>query len=546
MDLENKKIESIEEENFELMLEDSYKRAASVLVDGVIVGFKDGYALVDIGRKVEALLNLEEIKSADDLKYNMGDRITVLVVGSKESRPLVSFKKAIRKKATDEFLTKYTENEDLIIDGKIVEKNKGGYIVIDNNNIEYFLPKSQAMFKDENVIGKFVKGLILKVDKDNSSIVISRKKLIENDKKKKRKIIKDMIDSNNILEGTVKKITSFGMFVDVNGVEGLVHYSEISYKGPVNPAKYYSEGDKVPVKALEYNKDKKYLALSIKATIPNPWEEIKDELEVGDVIKVTVSNIEPYGAFVDLGNDIEAFLHVSEISWDKRPKHPKDYLTVGEVLDVEVIEIDIEKKKLRVSLKNLLQKPFEEFEKKYKVGDISKGVVTSITDFGAFVKIDTIEGLLHNEDASWNKNEKCKDIFKEGDEIDIKIVSIDGENEKVSLTRKELFDSPIKQFEKSHKINDAIHVKVKDKKEFGIFVELNEHIDGLIRTEDLHPYEIDKLEIGQQLEAIITQIDSDKNRIRLSVRRLSGKKEKETLESINDNSKITLGDIVKN
>ena len=221
------------------------------------------------------------------------------------------------------------------------------------------------------------------------------------------------------------------MFVDVGGVDGLVHYSEISYKGPVNPSSLYKEGDKVLVKVISYDNEKRHLSLSIKAATPDPWEEIiSDGLEVGDTIKVTVSNIEPYGAFVDLGNDIEGFLHISEISWDKNIKNPKDHISEGQEVDVEVIEIDAKGHRLRVSLKNLLPKPFDEFKAKFKEGDVVKGVVTTITNFGAFVRVGCVEGLLHNEDASWDRNDKCKDMFKAGDELEVKIIKIDSAEQK--------------------------------------------------------------------------------------------------------------------
>ncbi len=335
------------------------------------------------------------------------------------------------------------------------------------------------------------------------------------------------------------------MFVDVGGVDGLVHYSEISYKGPVNPSALYKEGDMVPIKALSYDKDKRHLSLSIKAAMPDPWDEIKDALDVGDAIEVTVSNIEPYGAFVDLGNDIEGFLHISEISWDKNIKHPKDHIKENEVINVEVIEINFEERRLRVSLKQLLPKPFEEFSSKYKVGDVTTGVVTSTTNFGAFVRIGSIEGLLHNEDASWNREDKCKDLFKSGDEVEVKIIKIDEQNQKISLSKKDLEQSPIQTYAKSHRNGDIVTGKIRDIKDFGVFVELENNVDALIRKEDLGNINAEELKVGDDIEAAIAFIDEKRSRIRLSVRRLSRIKEREVLNEINSDEKMTLGDIIK-
>jgi small subunit ribosomal protein S1 len=254
------------------------------------------------------------------------------------------------------------------------------------------------------------------------------------------------------------------MFVDVGGIDGLVHYSEISHKGPVNPAKYYSEGDEVQVKMIDYDKKKRHLSLSIKAVTPNPWDKIDEIIEVGDTIAVTVSNIEPYGVFVDLGEDLEAFLHVSEISWDKNVKHPKDYLKVGDEINVEIIEIDKENQRLRVSLKKLLPKPIETFKSKHNIGDVIKGSVTSVTDFGAFIKVGEVEGLLHNQECSWDKGVKCKDILKVGDEVEVKIIDIDTQNSKVSLSKKALEESPAQKFASKHKVGDIVEGVVKIKK----------------------------------------------------------------------------------
>lgn len=229
------------------------------------------------------------------------------------------------------------------------------------------MPKFTAAFKEGSKIeGKKIKACIINVKPEEDSIVISRKRLFELENTVRKDAVENLLKENGTLEGKVKKITSFGMFVDVNGVEGLVHYTEISYKGPVNPSKLYKEDDIVPIKVLNYDKDKRRLALSIKATAEDPWREVENELEVGDAIKVTVSNIEPYGVFVDLGNDIEGFLHISEISWNKNIQNPEEFLKVGQEIDVEVIEIDSKDRRLRVSLKKLLDKPFEQFAKNTK------------------------------------------------------------------------------------------------------------------------------------------------------------------------------------
>ena len=542
------KDEDIEDIDFAAMLEESFKKTEEDS-DAKIVSINGDEVLIDVGKKSEGILNVSEITDANgNLTHKVGDTIKVVITGSRNGRPIVSHKKALRKEKVKAFIEAYDPENSGEIDVKVVGKNKGGFITQDANGVEFFLPRTHSGFKNaEGVVGKSYKVRVIKVDKEENSIVVSRKKILDDDRKKRKEALSNIVENDSVIEGTVKKITTYGMFVDVGGVDGLVHYSEISYKGPVNPSSLYKEGDKVLVKVISYDNEKRHLSLSIKAATPDPWEEIiNDGLEVGDTIKVTVSNIEPYGAFVDLGNDIEGFLHISEISWDKNIKNPKDHISEGQEIDVEVIEIDAKGHRLRVSLKNLLPKPFDEFKAKFKEGDVVKGVVTTITNFGAFVRVGCIEGLLHNEDASWDRNDKCKDMFKAGDELEVKIIKIDSAEQKISLSLKDLKQSPVQAFANKFSVGDIVKGTIRDIKEFGVFVELGDNVDALIRKEDLGSVDASTLKIGDEIEAAIAFIDEKKNRIRLSIRRLAKQKEREVLNEINDNDdKVTLGDIIK-
>ena len=540
------------EEDFASMLDAFEKKEqGGSITDGVIVEIResDNQALVDVGRKQEAAVNLDELKDEEgNLRFNVGDTIPVVITGYRNERPQASYLKAIRKANVRKFIEEHAEDgEGMVVEGKVVRKNRGGYFVVNDDDIEFFMPMSQAAFaQGKNPIGKEIKAVILKLDKDRDSIVVSRRKYLDQLRKQRKEIVDQLMEEGKVVTGTIKKITSYGMFVDVGGVEGLVHYSEISYKGPVNPASLYEEGDQVEVKAIAYDPKKRHLSLSIKQTMPDPWEEIIEQLEEGDAIKVTVSNIEPYGAFVDLGNDIEGFLHVSEVSWDKDIKNPKDYLNVGDEIDVEVIEINPETRRLRVSYKNLQPKPFDEFVREYKEGDVVTGTVTSTTDFGAFVRIGKVEGLLHNQDVSWQKGVKAKDILKKGDEVEVKIIRIDPEQQRISLSKKALEESPIDRFAKEHKVGDIVKGRIRDVKDFGVFVELEEGVDALIRKEDVSPLNIDELQKGDEIEGVIVMLDPASNKIRLSVRRLERQKERDALNQFNESEdRLTIGDIIK-
>ena len=539
-----------EEENFaEMFAASEKKQETSRIVEGEIVEIQadDNRALVGVGDKLEGIINLDEIRDENgELKFGTGDKIKVMVMGYYNERPKISYKKVLEQEKTIEFIDANKEDfEDLVVEGIITKKNRGGYVV-EADAVSFFMPRSLAAFKDtDDVVGRKIKAQVVKIDPAENSIILSRRKLFNEERKKKKEIIDQLMAEDVVVEGVIKKITSYGMFVDVGGVDGLVHYNEISYKGPVNPSKLYKEGDVVTVKAISYDKDKRHLSLSIKAVQPDPWAEVENELDEGDTITVTVSNIETYGVFVDLGNDIEGFLHISEITWNKNVKNPNDYLEVGQEIDVEVIEINSNTHKLRVSLKRLLPKPFDEFMKKYNEGDIVTGTVTSLTDFGAFVRIDGVEGLLHNQDISWEKNTKAKEVLKSGDEVEVKIAKINEQDQKISLNRKTLLESPIDKFALTHKVNSVVTGTIRDIKDFGVFVSLEDGVDALIRDEDLAPLNKEELEAGQEIEAAIANIDTRRDRIRLSVKKLDYIKNQAMLEEINDNESHSLGDLIK-
>lgn len=535
------------DEDFATLLEESFKKESNgSLCEGEIVNIKDNEVLVDVRKKSDGVMDISEITANDgSLKYKIGDKIEVLITGSRGGRPIVSHKKALAKSKVADFIAKYDENAENVFEVKIASKNKGGYVAYDENGVEFFIPRSQMR---ETNVGTITKVKVIKVDAEENSIVASKRRMSDAGRKERKEALEQIAArTGEVVTGVIKKITSYGMFVDVGGADGLVHYKEISYKGPINPASLYEEGDSVDVKIISYDKDKKHLSLSIKAAQPDPWSEIKEGLSVGDAIRVTVSNIEPYGAFVDLGNDVEGFLHISEISWDKNISNPKDFIKEGESIDVEVIEINHDTRRLRVSLKNLLAKPFDEFKAEHKAGDILKGEIVSTTEFGAFVKIPTkssfVEGLLHNEDASWDRGKRCKDFLKVGEKIEVKLIKIDDKAGKISLSLKELQDSPIADFASKHSVGDKVTGNIKDVKDFGAFVELVGGVEALIRKEDA----TDELSVGASIEAAIADIDKSKARIRLSQKKLRVQKEREALDKFNaaSDDKITIGDIIK-
>ncbi len=543
-----------ETEDFATLLEESLKAdeaGGEQLSQGVIIQITDDGVMVDVGMKQEGRLDISEIKDDEgNLLFKVGDTLPVVLSSKQGEKPRISHKKAIKKQKVADFIAANkdrSEDEPLDITGTIVRKNAGGYLV-EMDGVEFFMPVSLAAFKpDMKPVGKPVTARVIKMDEKGGTLVLSRRAWLNAQRKQRREAVKQLMDVEGPIDATVRRIKSYGMFVEAMGAEGLVHYTEISYKGPVNPASLYKEGDVVPVKVIEHDKERNRISFSIKATQFNPWDEIEEQLEVGDTIKVTVANMENYGAFVDLGNDVEGFLHISEVSWDKDLKHPGEVLELGQEVEVEVIELDVPKQRLRVSLKKLQPKPFEQFVRKYRVGDVVTGKITSIKEFGAFVKVDSVEGLLHNEDTSWNRSESAKDLFKAGDEVEVQIIRIDEESSRLSFSKKALSESPMEAYAKNHKSGDIVKGTVRDVKEFGVFVNLQEGVDALIRHEDLAPLNAEELQSGQEIEATIVAMEPKRGRIRLSIRRLEKQKERDVLKQINEteDDRMTLGDAIK-
>ena len=537
-----------EDVNFEKMLNESEKDfEGGKIQEGTIVSIGDEYAMVAVsGAKQEGRLPLSEISDEKgSLLFKVGDKLDVYVVINNE-RLNVSRKKVLKMKKVEEKINQIKDNfEGLVFDCKITKRNRGGYIA-ECDGVEVFLPKKESAGIRDDGKNRTYKMRVIDVKPEEQTIVVSRKQFLESADKDKEEILKKLAEEDKIHNAIVKQITSYGMFVEVMGIEGLVHYTEISHKGPVNPATVCKVGDCVDVKVLTLDPNKKRVSFTIKGTIQDPWNEIKSQLDVGDTIRVSVSKIEDYGAFVDLGNGTEGFLHISEISWNKQIRNPREVLKVGEALDVEVIEIDGQNKRLRVSLKRLSPKPFAQFLSAHKVGDKIKGKVVKIMDFGAFVRLGDLDGLLHNEDASWEKGTKASDVVKLNDEIEVKIVKIDREHEKISLSLKALQNSPIEGFAQKNSVDTILKGKIKDIRDFGVFVEVEDGIEALIRDEDLYPLKKDELSVGAEIEAVVAHIDRNNGKIRLSVRRLEKIREREQLNNYNSaDTKMTLGDLIK-
>jgi len=373
-----------------------------------------------------------------------------------------------------------------VVEFEIEKIIKGGFVG-NKDGVEFFLPKSLSGLKeDESVIGKKVKAKV-KEFKQNS-VVVDRKAYLND--------IKNYINSlsGKKVSAKVIKIKPNGLVIDVDGISGFVPKDEIYYK-KIDHRKYFEEGDEI--EAVLINPDRR--VFSIKKALPNPWDEVRN-LNIGDRIKVKVSHLTEYGAFVDLGNGVEGFLHISEINWDG-----KNDLTLGEEIEVEVVEINPEEEKLRVTRKNLLEKPAEKFAQKYKEGDIVEGIITKFINVGAFVEVDGISVLLPNKFASYKKGEKASEVFNIGDKLEFKVVTIIPEENKVIISRKDVLPNPYEAFSQEHKVGDEVKGRVKHLTDFGMFVDLGD-VEALVRKEDFK----NEYSVGDEFVGKIIELNGDK------------------------------------
>ena len=537
----------------------SNEKKVGDVVEGIISEIRkdENRVMVYIeGEKRESPISIGEILDIKgDLLYQKGDTIKVVIVGFTKNG---TYRISHSKYRESEAVKKYIETngvDNLIgqtINGYIRRVSPKGYTIL-YKDMPFFLPHKCAFLvnRDGRELDKTkkVRATIVSVHPEKNLIVVSRKKYIK-DEIRKRKEMVDEILKQEVVQAKIIKVLKEKLIVSIDKqIEGYISNDEVSHKGKIhNLYRLFKPGEVVDAKAIGYDEKDRILKLSIKALTVDPWIEIQEQVEVGDIIEVTVSHVLKYGAFVDVGNGAEGFLHVSEISWDKRIESPQKYLKQGDVLEVEVIEIDPEQKRLRVSRKRLLPKPFEVFKQKYKKGDIITGKVVDIADFGAFIQVtDQIKGLLRNRDYDWDRNSTCKDHLKKGDEVEVKITIIDDENEKVWLSRKALLETPTQQFAKTHKVGNIVKGTIRDIKDFGVFVTLDNNVDALIRKEDIPSKQFEELKQGDEVEAVIVHLDPKRDKVRLSITRLEKKRERELLKSINakNSDKNTLGDILK-
>ncbi len=532
----NKKMESIKilteeeyspeeiQEFLDLVEQTSKDIKIDEIVQGKIVGFDKDNVVIDVGFKSDGLVPKSEFASTEEIKIGNEVEVVVESMEDGEGNLVLSKKRADFKKIWKKILEAY-ENEE-IITGKIIRRIKGG-MVVDLTGVEAFLPGSQIDVKPirdfDALVGKTMDFKIVKVNIPTENIVVSHKVLIEEKYADKRKKILESLEVGQILEGTVKAITDFGVFVDLDGVDGLIHITDLSW-GRINHPKEVVELDQ-PIKVVvtDFNKEKKRISLSLKQLTPHPWENIDEKYHVGDKVSGKVVSLTDYGAFIEIEKGIEGLIHISEMSWTQHISHPSQFVSMGQVVEAVILSLDKDEKKISLGMKQLTPDPWQDLPNKYPVGSVQKGTVLNLTNFGVFVELEPgIDGLVHISDLSWTKKVRHPgEIVKKGEVIEVVVLDIDTEERKISLGHKQIQPDPWPEFENDYKVGTLTTGKVVRQIEKGLIVELPKGVDGFVPQTQLSTSKIKNLSYcfpnGEELPMRVIEFDGENKKIVLSV-----------------------------
>ncbi len=513
------------------------------IVKGHILEKRPKEFLVDIGYKSEGVVSASEFDNPEEIQ--VGDEVEVLLARLENDQGMVilSRLKAAQRQNWDK-ICKLFEAEG-IIQGKVKAVVKGGLTV--NVGVEAFLPASQVDVTPPKDLQQFVGNTydfkIVKLNEDRKNVVLSRRELIEAVRNTRRQEFLTKVTPGDIVEGTVKNITDFGAFIDLDGIDGLLHITDMSWARLTHPSQAVKPGDRLKVIVLEINKEKERISLGLKQLQDNPWDKIEERFPTGTKVKGIVSNLMPYGAFVEIEEGIEGLIHVSELSWTKRILRPSDVLTLSQAIEAVVLGVNKDDQKISLGVRQLEVNPWDEIEQRFMIGKQVKGKVRNMTAYGAFIELEEgIDGMIHVSDLSWNRKiNHPSEVLKKNEEIEAVVIDIDKANQRISLGVKQLEEDPWKDIDHHYKIGDIVKGKISKIANFGAFVELNGGIDGLVHISQISEDRVEKvkdvLKVGEDVEARVIKIDKVERRLGLSIKATSYSeeallKETEALESM--------------
>jgi len=511
----------------EAMKQSATRFAQGEIVKGKVIELRPKEVLVDIGYKSEGIIPLNEFLEPESVK--VGGEVDVLIekLENKEGTVVLSHQKAEFKKNWDNILA--ICNEGGIIKGKVTSIVKGGLVV--NVGVEAFLPASQIdVTTPKNLtgfVGNTYEFKVVKINQERQNIVLSRRELIESERNEKRgKLLADMTPGD-IRKGTVKNITDFGAFIDLNGIDGLLHITDMSWGRIGHPSELLKVGQEIDVVVLDVNKEKERVSLGLKQKLANPWDSIETKFPVGAKVKGKVVSLVPYGAFVQLEPGVEGLIHVTELSWTKRIAKPSDVLKQDQEIEAVVLGINREEQKISLGIRQLESNPWDGAAAKYTVGSRVKGNVRNLTSYGAFVELEEgIDGMVHVSDMSWTRKiNHPSEVMKKGDEIEATVLEVDRPNQRIALGMKQLGTDPWSNIETLYKVGDLVTGKVTKLASFGAFVGLQHEIDGLVHISQISEERVEKiknvLKVGQDVSARVVKIDKGERRIGLSIKAAS-------------------------
>jgi small subunit ribosomal protein S1 len=521
------------------MYEESFKRfAEGEVVTGRIISVDREHVLVDIGYKSEGQIRIHEFRDENgEITANIGDRIEVMVEwwDDEEERVVLSKEKAANVKVWEAIKTSY--DEEGTVQGVITNRVKGGFSV--DIGVQAFLPGSQADLRPirnmDDMVGQTFEFKILKYNRKRSNIVLSRRAILEKELEQKRSETLSSIFEGKEVDGIVKNITEYGVFVDLGGVDGLLHITDISWGRVKHPSELFTIGDSIKVKILNIDLENERVSLGMKQLTEDPWSIAAERYPLGSLVTGRIVSLTDYGAFVELEEGIEGLIHVSEMSWTRKIRHPSKVVSVGEEVDAIVLDIKPESRRISLGMKQVAPNPWDVISEKYPVGTTIEGKIKNITDFGLFIGIDEgIDGLVHISDISWTKRIKHpSEIYKKGDLVQAIVLDIEKESERFSLGIKQLNDDPWQTVAERYEVGKEITGTITNLTDFGIFVELEEGIEGLVHVSEISKEKIKtpvgQFEIGQMLTAKVMNINSDERRIGLSIKRLDMEDDQELL-----------------
>ena len=508
----------------EAMKQSTMRFAAGEIVKGTIIEVRPKEVLVDIGYKSEGVISAVEFEDIKIVK--VGDAIDVLIerLEDKDGMVVLSKEKAEFKQNWDKILT--ICNEGGTINGKVKSIVKGGLIV--NIGVEAFLPASQIdIITPKNLaqyVGNNYNFKVVKINQERQNIVLSRRELIEQERNERRAKLLAEMTPGDIRKGTVKNITDFGAFIDLNGIDGLLHITDMSWGRIGHPSELLKVGQDLDVVVLDVNKEKERVSLGLKQKMTNPWSNIETKFPVGTRVKGKVVNLVPYGAFVELEPGVEGLVHVTELSWTKRVAKPSDVLRPDQEVEAVVLGINRDEQKISLGIRQLEANPWDSAEKKYAPGTRVKGKIRNLTSYGAFIELEEgLDGMIHVSDISWTRKiNHPSEVLKKGDEVEAVVLEVDKSNQRIAVGIKQLSQDPWANIDQYYKVGDLVTGNVTKLASFGAFVGLQHDIDGLVHISQISEERVDKiknvLKVGQEVTARVVKIDKSDRRIGLSIK----------------------------